>query len=141
MLFRSVTLQLSLPRGDLLISRPVHEVPTINVLLDPTKALCCVVFPGGSTRRHLTGEFLRPWQEKTRSKNTKKTQDTLLEKFGEIYSENFCNKRKATGLGGVGGGVQGPGVGPHRGLGWGRGRGPPLPPGPRLVLRPVSEFS
>ena len=70
-----------------------------------------------------------------------KTQYTLLEKFEEIYSRNFCNKRKATRLGGVGGGVQKSGAGPHRDLGWGRGRGPPLPPGLRLVLRLVSEFS
>ena len=67
--------------------------------------------------------------------------DTLLEKFGEIYSEKFYNKRKATGLGGVGDGIQGPGAGPHHGLGWDRGRGPPLPPGDCLVLLPVSEFS
>ena len=76
-------------------------------------------------------------QKKLETKARRKTQDTLLEKFGEIYSEKFCNNRKATGLGGI----QGPGPGPHRGLGWGRGRGPPLPPGVRLVLRLVSEFS
>ena len=80
-------------------------------------------------------------QKKLETKTRQKTQDTLLEKFGEIYSQKFCNKRKATGLGGVGGGIQGPGAGPHCGLGWGRDRRLPLPPVVRLVLRQVSEFS
>ena len=35
-----------------------------------------------------------------------------------MYSEKFCNKRKATGLGGVGGGFQEPGAGPT--AAWGR---------------------
>ena len=78
--------------------------------------------------------------EITRGKTRRKTQDMLLEKFGEIYSENFCNKRKATRLGGVGGGVQRPGAGPTRGQRGAAAEGRPCLLD-RLVLRSVSEFS
>ena len=44
----------------------------------------------------------------------------------------FLGQGEVTRRRGAGGGPHGPGAGPTRGLGWTRGRGPPLLPGARL---------
>ena len=48
------------------------------------------------------------------------------------YPPKFLGQREVIRRRGDGGGPQGPGAGPTRGLGWTLGRGPPLLPGARL---------
>src|SRR3954467_2524962 len=67
-------------------------------------------FPGGNNRKR---------------KHTK-SRGTVPGRSGQIYSKNFCNRRKVPSLGGVGGGVQGSQedarrgqeVGPRQGASW-----------------------
>src|SRR4051812_998649 len=60
---------------------------------------------------------------------------------GQIYSKNFCNRRKISSLGGVRVGVQGTQEVAWRGQERGRAKGPPGLPGVPLRLHSGLEFS
>src|ERR1043165_83114 len=79
--------------------------------------------------------------ETDRERKHKKSRDTVPGRSGQIYSKNFCNRRKVSSLGGVGGGVRGIQEGARRGKEGSRARGPPDLPGGPLRLQSGLEFS
>src|ERR1043165_3940477 len=87
------------------------------------------------------GEAMAPKSAKSfpgrnnRKRKHTKSRGAVPGRSGQIYSKNFCNRRKVPSLGGVGGGVQGSQEGARRGLKWGRARGPPGFPGAPLRLQ------
>src|ERR1041385_2316395 len=98
----------------------------------------------------LGGNLGKPWhlglakrflgRNRLKRKHTK-SRDMLPERSGQIYSKNFCNKRKVTSQSGVGDGVLGAQAASRRGQEVGRARGAPRPPGARLRLHLGLEFS
>src|SRR3954462_14449052 len=96
------------------------------------------------------GNLGKPWHldlpnvflaETNRERKHTKSRDTVPGLSGQIYSKNFCNKRKVSSLGGVGGGVQGTQEGAWHGQEGGRARRPPGPPGSPLWLHSGLELS
>src|ERR1044072_4990412 len=87
------------------------------------------------------GEAMAPKSAKSfpgrnnRKRKHTKSRGTVPGRFGQIYSKNFCDRRKVPSLGGVGGGVQGSQEGARCGLKGGRARGPPGLLGAPLRLR------
>src|ERR1041384_1184323 len=63
-----------------------------------------------------------------RKRKHMKLRGTVPGRSGQIYSKNFCNRRKVPSLGGVGGCVQGTQEGARRGLKGGPRQGASWPP-------------
>src|ERR1041385_2269993 len=99
-----------------------------------------VIFSARATRRHCQSTAFSLAETDRERKHTK-SRDTVPGRSGQIYSKNFCKRRKVSSLGGVGGGVQGSQEGARRGQEGGRARGPPGLPGPPLRLHSGLEFS
>src|SRR3954471_7032269 len=79
--------------------------------------------------------------ETDRERKHTKSRDTVPGLSGQVYSKNFCNRRKVSSLGGVGVKVQGTQEGASRGQEGGRARRPPGPPGAPLRIHSGLEFS
>src|SRR3954463_13982504 len=76
------------------------------------------------TTNYPWGNLEKPWHlnllkvflaETDRERKHTKSRDTVPGRSGQIYSKNFCNRRKVPSLGGVGGGVRGSQEGARRG--------------------------
>src|SRR3954467_6074012 len=96
------------------------------------------------------GNLGKPWHldllkvflaETDRERKHTKSRDTVRGLSGQIYSKNFCNRRKVSTLGGVGVGVQGTQEGAWRGQEGCLARRPPGSPGAPLRLHSGLEFS
>src|SRR3954465_2050860 len=90
--------------------------------------------------RHLGVAKIFSGRNRSKRKHTK-SRDTLPERSGQIYSKNFCTKRKVTSQGGIEDGLRGAQAASRRGQGWGRARGAPGPPGAGLRLHFGLKFS
>src|SRR4051812_28906987 len=99
-----------------------------------------VIFSARATRRHCQSTAFSLAEIDRERKHTK-SRDTVPGLSGQIYSKNFCNRRKVSSLGGVGVGVQGTQEGSWRGQEGGHARRPPGTPGAPLRLHSGLEFS
>src|SRR3954464_9847114 len=76
----------------------------------------------------IANQQLFPWQKQTEKEKHTKSRDTVTGRSGQIYSKNFCNRRKVPSLGGVTGGVRGSQEGARRGQEGGPRQGASWPP-------------
>src|ERR1043165_9936859 len=84
---------------------------------------------GGTWRSHGPQNPLKVFQAETnRERKHTRLRDTVPGRSGQIYSKNFCNRRKVLSLGGVRGGVRGSQEGARRGQEVGPRQGASWPP-------------